>query len=137
MCKFPALALLLCNSWSPCAGSHAAPFPSSCSYSCLLNRQYLSYGTSLWPKFPAKARTALGMDPPHSGDLRDAAGRKEEGEKQRLEASGAAWCCLPAPSQLFEALNNLNNDSGVQNKRWQGELVETNKIFLFFFPLST
>lgn len=55
---------------------------------------------------------------------------------RRRKGRSRDWkpCCLPAPSQLFEALNNLNNDSGEWNKRWQGELVETHKIFFFFAP---
>lgn len=56
---------------------------------------------------------------------------------RRRKGRSRDWkpCCLPAPSQLFEALNNLNNDSGEWNKRWQGELVETHKIFFFLLPL--
>lgn len=59
---------------------------------------------------------------------------QQEEKRKGLTSRGWQLCSLPAPSQLFEALNNLNNGSEGRNKRWQGELVEGNKIFLFFFP---
>lgn len=59
-------------------------------------------------------------------------------EMQQEKRKGRSRGWKPAPSlfKAVEALNNLN-DSGEWNKRWKGELVETNKIFLFFsfFPL--